>query len=136
MSNLPPRWTTAELTEAAAISSNQFRAERLASSDAWEQQYTQARAKFEKLFEVLGNDGDAVAELMSSFRSDGTVSVSGDVLALLQGEFDCGRLDDESAAAVIRSRDPARVVGTQGEVLASRRARGVRVRRELRLRPL
>ncbi len=55
MSNLPPRWTTAELTEAAAISSNQFRAERLASSDAWEQQYTQARAKFEKLFEVLGN---------------------------------------------------------------------------------
>ena len=53
MSNLPPRWTTAELTEAAAISSNQFRAERLASSDAWEQQYTQARAKFEKLFEVL-----------------------------------------------------------------------------------
>ncbi len=55
------------------------------------------------LFEVLGNDGDAVAELMSSFRSDGTVSVSGDVLALLQGEFDCGRLDDESAAAVIRS---------------------------------
>lgn len=55
MINLPPRWTTAELTEAAATSSNQFRAERLASSDAWEQQYTQARAKFEKLFEVLGN---------------------------------------------------------------------------------
>ena len=55
MSNLPPRWATAELTEAAAISSNQFRAGRLASSDAWEQQYIQARAKFEKLFEVLGN---------------------------------------------------------------------------------
>ncbi len=55
------------------------------------------------LFEVLGNDGDAVRELMSAFRSDGTVSVSAEVLALLQGEFDCGRLDDESAATVIRS---------------------------------
>ena len=73
MSNLPPRWTTAELTEAAAISSNQFRAERLASSDAWEQQYTQARAKFEKLFEVLGarykdRQGGYVRIMKAGFR--------------------------------------------------------------------
>ncbi len=55
------------------------------------------------LFEVIGRDGAAVADLMAAFRADGTVSVSTEVLGLLQGEFDCGRLDDESAAAVIRS---------------------------------
>jgi threonine synthase len=55
------------------------------------------------LFEVLGRDGAALAELMSRFRADGTVSVPVDVLGALQAEFDCGRLDDETAAAVIRS---------------------------------
>lgn len=55
------------------------------------------------LFEVLGRDGAAVAELMARFRSDGTVSVPPEVLAELRAEFDCGRIDDESAAAVIRS---------------------------------
>jgi threonine synthase len=54
------------------------------------------------LFEVLGRDGAAVAELMASFRADGTVSVDAATLAALQDRFDCGRLDDESAAAVIR----------------------------------
>jgi threonine synthase len=54
------------------------------------------------LFEVLGRDGAAVAELMARFRADGTVSVEMDVLGQLRGEFDCGRLDDESAAEVIR----------------------------------
>lgn len=55
MNHSPPSWTTAELTEAAAVSSSLFRAERLESSNAWEQQYTQARAKFEKLFEMLSD---------------------------------------------------------------------------------
>lgn len=55
------------------------------------------------LFEVLGRDGGAVSELMASFRSDGTVSVDAAVLDGLRSEFDCGRLDDEAAAAVIRS---------------------------------
>ena len=55
------------------------------------------------LFEVLGRDGAALETLMSAFRADGTVSVPVEVLADLQDEFDCGRLDDESAAAVIRS---------------------------------
>lgn len=55
MNHSPPRWTTSELTEAAAVSSSLFRAERLESSNAWEQQYTQARAKFEKLFEMLSD---------------------------------------------------------------------------------
>ncbi len=55
------------------------------------------------LFEVLGRDGAAVAELLGSFRADGTVSVDETVLGRLRSEFDCGRLDDESAASVIRS---------------------------------
>lgn len=54
------------------------------------------------LFESLERDGAALARLMSDFRADGTVSVPAAVLAGLQGEFDCGRLDDEAAAAVIR----------------------------------
>ena len=54
------------------------------------------------LFEVLGRDGAAVSELMSTFRADGTVSVAAEVLEHLRVEFDCGRVDDESAAEVIR----------------------------------
>ena len=54
------------------------------------------------LFEVLGRDGAAVAELMAAFRADGTVSVDPEVLTALRGEFDCGRVDDETAAEVIR----------------------------------
>jgi len=54
------------------------------------------------LFESMGRDGAGVAALMAAFRADGTVSVPAGVLAGLQSQFDCGRLDDESAAAVIR----------------------------------
>ena len=54
------------------------------------------------LFEVLGRDGAAIAELMSTFRSTGTASVEVAVLEQLRAEFDCGRVDDESAAEVIR----------------------------------
>ena len=54
------------------------------------------------LFEALGRDGAAVADLMSTFRSDGSVSVEPAVLEALRTEFDCGRLDDTAAAAVIR----------------------------------
>jgi len=41
--------------------------------------------------------------MLSSFRSDGVVSVDAAIVDRLRVEFDCGRLDDESAAAVIRS---------------------------------
>jgi threonine synthase len=54
------------------------------------------------LFEVLGRDGAEVSRLMARFRADGTVSVDLDVLDRLRDEFDCGRVDDESAAEVIR----------------------------------
>jgi len=55
------------------------------------------------LFEAVDRDGFAVAEMMSSFRADGTVSVDVQVLDRLRSEFDAGSVDDESAAAVIRS---------------------------------
>ena len=55
------------------------------------------------LFETLDRDGAAVAELMSRFRADGTVSVEIEVLDRLRLEFDAASIDDESAAAVIRS---------------------------------
>ena len=54
------------------------------------------------LFEVLGRDGASVADLMARFRAGGSVSVDVDVLDRLRAEFDCGRLDDESAGEVIR----------------------------------
>jgi len=39
---------------------------------------------------------------LGRFRGEGAVSVTGAVLDALRSEFDCGRLDDESAARVIR----------------------------------
>lgn len=55
MTSSPTKWTTAELTEDAAISSAQFRSERLAISDSWETHYKSAREKFELLFEKLND---------------------------------------------------------------------------------
>lgn len=69
MTSAPPRWTTTELAEAAATSSAQFRAERLAVSDSWETHYTHARGKFQLLFEKLNDlnpgaiTGGSIAEV-------------------------------------------------------------------------
>ena len=78
------------------------------------------------LFEVLDRDGDEVARLMGSFRADGTVTVPVAVLARLQSEFDCGRLDDEAAGAVIR-----RVHAASGLLVDPHTAVGVGVAEEL-----
>src|SRR5690606_38760115 len=72
------------------------------------------------LFEVLDRDGAAVASLMSRFREDGTVSVEAAILERLRDEFDCGRVDDESAAEVIR-----RTHGRRGMLLDPHTAVGV-----------
>lgn len=55
MTSAPPRWTSAELGEDAAISAAQFRAERLAVTDSWSTHYQQARIKFEVLFGKLSD---------------------------------------------------------------------------------
>jgi hypothetical protein len=55
VSRSPERWATVQLTQDANIAAQQFRAERLAVSNSWESHYTAARAKFELLFNTLGN---------------------------------------------------------------------------------
>ena len=61
MTPLPARWRLEELTSDAALSSAQFRSERLAVSDEWSTQYKSARAKFEALFQKLNDlNPDAV----------------------------------------------------------------------------
>lgn len=55
MTSSPARWSLKELSHDANLSSLQFRAERLAVSDAWSTHYKGARAKFELLFEKLNN---------------------------------------------------------------------------------
>ncbi len=78
------------------------------------------------LFEVLDRDGAAVASMMASFRADGTVTVPAEVLGRLRSEFDCGRLDDESAAAVIR-----RVHASSGLLVDPHTAVGIGVAEQL-----
>lgn len=53
MNSSPPRWTSDELARDAEISAANFRAERLAASDAWSSHYKQARKKFDDLFAQL-----------------------------------------------------------------------------------
>jgi hypothetical protein len=53
MTRAAPRWSGAELAEDATTAAAQFRTERLAITDAWSSHYSQARAKFELLFETL-----------------------------------------------------------------------------------
>ena len=56
------------------------------------------------LFEVLGRDGAAVAELMARFRADGTVSVEPALLAALRAEFDGGGSTTRPPRPSIRRR--------------------------------
>lgn len=80
MTPLPSRWSVDDLTNDAAISSAQFRSERLAVSDEWSTQYKSSRAKFELLFQKLNdfnpdavNDGSLAdaygAHLLEGLRS-------------------------------------------------------------------
>jgi XamI restriction endonuclease len=55
MTSVPLRWSSAALRAAASTSAAQFRAERLAISDAWATHYKEARAKFEQLFATLND---------------------------------------------------------------------------------
>jgi hypothetical protein len=57
MTSSPARWTTEDLTDDAAISAAEFRADRLAISSAWESHYKRARKKFDLLLKNL-NDLD------------------------------------------------------------------------------
>ncbi len=79
------------------------------------------------LFEIHGRDGAAIAELMARFRSEGTVSISGDRLELLADHWSAARVDDAQTAATIAEEyersgmllDPHTAVG----LAAARQAR-------------
>lgn len=53
------------------------------------------------LFEIHGRDGDAIAELMTRFRAEGTVSVETERLDLLAEHWSAARVDDATTAATI-----------------------------------
>lgn len=55
MSKAPVIWSTEQLTADAVTAAAQFRAERLAVSDSWQNHYEQARAKFDRLFNELND---------------------------------------------------------------------------------
>ena len=54
------------------------------------------------LFELYGRDGAAIAELMTRFRAEGTVSVEAARLDLLAEHWSAGRVDDGATTATIR----------------------------------
>ncbi len=64
------------------------------------------------LFELLGRDGEAVAELFTRFRQEGTVSVDQYQLGALRETWDAARVDDDATLDVIASlaRDTGVVV--------------------------
>lgn len=53
------------------------------------------------LFELFGRDGEAVAELLATFRDEGTVSVDEYRLGALRETWDAAQLDDDATIEVI-----------------------------------
>ncbi|HEX9683201.1 MAG TPA: threonine synthase [Acidimicrobiales bacterium] len=79
------------------------------------------------LFELMGRDGVAVADLLTRFRDDGTVSVPVDVLAPLREHFDAASFDDDQTRSTIAS-----VLAEGGPVLDPHGAIGVAAGRACR----
>ncbi|MEX1217067.1 MAG: threonine synthase [Acidimicrobiales bacterium] len=79
------------------------------------------------LFEIHGRDGGSIAQLMERFRSEGSVSVTGERLALLVDHWTAARVDDAQTAETIATMfeqsgmllDPHTAVG----LAAARQAR-------------
>jgi threonine synthase len=79
------------------------------------------------LFEMLGRDGAAVAELMLRFRSEGGVKVEADRLSWLSEHHNAGELSDEDCLFEIRS-----TYNSTGYLMDPHTAVGVGVARRLR----
>lgn len=67
MSRAPLRWTAEELENAANLSAERFRSDRLLASGAWAAHYAESRNKFEMLFAKLGDlaPGEVTAERLA-----------------------------------------------------------------------
>jgi threonine synthase len=81
------------------------------------------------LFEMLGRDGAAVAELMMEFRSEGRVRIPPDRLGWLSEHHDAGELSDEECLLEI-----GRTYRERGYLMDPHTAVGVGVARRLRRR--
>jgi threonine synthase len=79
------------------------------------------------LFEIHGRDGSAIAEMMSRFRSEGTVTVDTGRLDLLAEHWSAGRIDDARTAETI-----ARLYEQQGVLIDPHTAVGLAAAREAR----
>jgi threonine synthase len=64
----------------------------------------QVSSNFERLlFELAGRDATAVVDAMVRFRAEGRVDLGPDLLGMAREVFDAVRVDDDEAAATIRS---------------------------------
>jgi len=83
----------------------------------------QVSSNFERLlFEAMGRDGAAVADLMNGLSQSGAFTIPDAALAAIRGEFAAGRCDEETTAATI-----ARVMAQAGYLLDPHTATGVAV---------
>ncbi len=91
----------------------------------------QVSSNFERLLWEAGDrDGSAVAELLTTFRSEGRAEVPAAWMERIGAEFDFGRLDDEGTIAEI-----ARVHDELGLLIEPHTAVGLEVGRRLRRDP-
>ncbi len=82
------------------------------------------------LFELLGRDGTAVAELLAHFRAEGTVSVDPSILQPLREGWSAASIDEEQTLAVMRA-----AFEESGMLLDPHTAVGVGAAREVGVRP-
>ena len=82
------------------------------------------------LFEMVGRDGAAIAELMMAFRADNTASVAAEQLAWLSETFSAGRYTDDECLALIGA-----LYRESGKLIDPHTAVGVGVARSQRWDP-
>jgi threonine synthase len=94
----------------------------------------QISSNFERLlYELIGRDGAAVAELMLQFRGEGEYVLGSDVMALLREHWSGERVDDEQTKKIIATTlenshvlvDPHTAVGLGAAVMCRRLAEPV-----------
>ncbi|MEM6854260.1 MAG: threonine synthase, partial [Planctomycetota bacterium] len=92
----------------------------------------QISSNFERLlFDMLGRDGDAVAQKMNQLKAEGTFSVSPDALEIVRPMFAAHRVDEDQTLSTMKQ-----VFDTTGELMDPHTAIGVAsAQRELEAEP-